>query len=59
MSETLPAAGLAPRGETGWSLGGRHTGLTDLPLAEQGERKARLRAIRRGRKAKGAQALRL
>ena len=41
MSETLPAAYLARHGETAWSLTGQHTGLTDLPLTERGERNAR------------------
>jgi probable phosphoglycerate mutase len=40
MSEILPAIYLARHGETAWSLTGRHTGLTDLPLTERGERNA-------------------
>lgn len=41
MSDTLPAVFLARHGETAWSLSGQHTGLTDLPLTERGERNAR------------------
>jgi broad specificity phosphatase PhoE len=41
MSETLPKIYLARHGETAWSLSGQHTGLTDLPLTERGEQKAR------------------
>ena len=41
MNETLPVVYLARHGETAWSLTGQHTGLTDLPLTEHGERNAR------------------
>jgi len=41
MSDKLPAFYLARHGETAWSLSGQHTGLTDLPLTEHGERNAR------------------
>jgi len=41
MSEILPMLYLARHGETAWSLTGQHTGLTDLPLTERGERNAR------------------
>jgi probable phosphoglycerate mutase len=40
MSESLPIIYLARHGETAWSLSGQHTGLTDLPLTERGERNA-------------------
>ena len=41
MSEALPVLYLARHGETAWSLSAQHTGLTDLPLTERGERNAR------------------
>ena len=41
MSQMLPTIYLARHGETAWSLSGQHTGLTDLPLTERGERNAR------------------
>jgi broad specificity phosphatase PhoE len=41
MSEALPVTYLARHGETAWSLSGQHTGRTDLPLTERGERNAR------------------
>jgi broad specificity phosphatase PhoE len=36
----LPTVYLARHDETAWSLSGQHTGLTDLPLSEHGERNA-------------------
>src|SRR5574341_621943 len=41
MNEMLPVIYVARHGETAWSLTGRHTGLTDVPLTERGERHAR------------------
>src|SRR6201990_500983 len=41
MNHVLPVVYLARHGETAWSLSGQHTGRTDLPLTERGERNAR------------------
>ena len=49
MSETLPIIYVARHGETAWSLSGQHTGLTDLPLTDRGERNA----VRLGERLKG------
>ena len=40
MTEVLPLVYLARHGETAWSFSGQHTGRTDLPLTEHGERQA-------------------
>jgi len=46
MSDPLPVVYLARHGETAWTVTGQHTGLTDLPLSENGERNARRLAER-------------
>jgi len=41
VNQALRIVYLARHGETAWTLSGQHTGLTDLPLTERGERNAR------------------
>jgi broad specificity phosphatase PhoE len=41
MPESLPEVYLARHGETAWTLSHQHTGRTDIPLTERGERNAR------------------
>jgi broad specificity phosphatase PhoE len=49
MNNNLHTVYIARHGETAWSLSGQHTGLTDLPLTEQGRQNAtRLGARLRG-----------
>ena|SRR5579872_2868204 len=40
MSQSLPEIYLARHGETAWTVSGQHTGRTDIPLTERGERNA-------------------
>ena len=49
MNEALPLTYIARHGETAWTISGQHTGLTDLPLTERGERNA----LRLGERLKG------
>jgi broad specificity phosphatase PhoE len=46
MATQLPAVYLARHGETAWSVSGQHTGRSDIPLTEQGERNARSLGLR-------------
>ena len=40
MSESFPTVHLVRHGETAWSRGRQHTGRSDIPLTEAGEREA-------------------
>jgi probable phosphoglycerate mutase len=42
MAAALPRVFLARHGETAWTVTRQHTGLTDIPLTERGERDAGL-----------------
>src|SRR5207244_8078768 len=46
MSHAFPQIYLARHGETAWTVSGQHTGSTDIPLTERGERNARSLAER-------------
>lgn len=46
MSEALPQVVLVRHGETAWTISRQHTGRTDIPLTEQGEREAQALSAR-------------
>lgn len=46
MSNALPMVTLVRHGETAWTSTAQHTGRTDIPLNEEGERQARMLAVR-------------
>jgi len=46
MSESMPEIYLARHGETAWTISHQHTGRTDIPLTERGERNARSLGLR-------------
>lgn len=41
MKTSLPKIYLARHGETRWSVSGQHTGTSDIPLTQQGEKNAK------------------
>jgi broad specificity phosphatase PhoE len=46
MADALPSVYLIRHGETAWSLSRQHTGRTDIPLTERGERDAQALSAR-------------
>ena len=46
MSNILPKVYLVRHGETVWTISGQHTGRTDIPLTERGERDAQALSAR-------------
>ena len=46
MSDALANVYLVRHGETAWAISGQHTGRTDIPLTEQGERDAQAMSVR-------------
>ena len=46
MSAALPQVVLVRHGETAWTISGQHTGRTDIPLTERGEREAQALSTR-------------
>ncbi len=46
MNGALPKVHLVRHGETTWAMSGQHTGRTDIPLTERGEREAQELRVR-------------
>ena len=46
MNGALPQVYLVRHGETAWTISGQHTGRTDIPLTERGEREAQALRVR-------------
>lgn len=46
MSDVFPEIYLVRHGETAWTISGQHTGRSDIPLTERGEREAQQLRVR-------------
>ena len=46
MSRALPQICLVRHGETAWTISGQHTGRSDIPLTDRGERDAQELSVR-------------